>query len=129
MKLSKKDIEFMNSAPRWYVPELQISSALWKQVKSDYRAHINKKLDKKDERYVHHIDCSEHLTKASSYLLDNHTKYGVVMFSKLVTKCGFHLSYPTQFISHKTKSKLDLYSWNQQIDNELKYGLKATLNK
>jgi hypothetical protein len=127
--IGKKEIEFMNAKPKWYVPTLKITATMWKKVKSDYRIHANKKLDKKHPDYIHTIESSEEITRAASFLLDNHTKYGVVMFSKLETACGFYISYPTQCISNKTKSKLDLYMWNQQIDNELKYCLKAALNK
>ena len=129
MKLSKKDLEVINGKPRLYVPTLKITATMWKKVKSDYRAHANKKLDKKHPDYIHTIESSEEITKAASFLLDNHTKYGVTMFTKLETGCGFYIPYATQCISNKTKSKLDLYSWNQQIDDELKYALKATLNK
>ncbi|MFY7936862.1 MAG: hypothetical protein ACOVOQ_05765 [Flavobacterium sp.] len=129
MKLSKRDLEVLNGKPRWYVPELTISASLWKQVKRDYRAYVNKKLDKKHPNYIHTITSSEEITKAASYLLDNHTQYGVVMFSKLKTKCGFNIPYALQFISEETYDKLDLYRWNQKMDNELKHALKTTLNK
>ena len=129
MKLSKKDLEVINGKPRWYVPTLKITATMWKKVKSDYRAHANKKLDKKHPDYIHTIESSEEITKAASFLLDNHKKYGVVMFTKLETGCGFYIPYGAQYISDKTYDKLSLYRYNQEIDNEFKHALKAALNK
>jgi len=129
MKLSKKDLEVINGKPRWYVPTLKISATMWKKVKSDYRKHANKKLDKKHPDYIHTITSSEQITKAASFLLDNHKKYGVVMFTKLETGCGFYIPYATQFISSKTYEKLELYAYNQDIDNEFKDTLKGKIKK
>jgi hypothetical protein len=88
----------MKQSKEQFVETLTISANKWKKVKSDYRKWWNAGKDKEfDDDYLHHVVCSEHLTRASSFLLDNHKQYGLPLFYKLITGCGMQLNYACQF--------------------------------
>lgn len=90
-----------------FVETLTISHYKWTKVKSDYRKWWNEGKNKEwDKDYCHQVICSEHLTRASSFLLDNHEKYGLPLFYKLRVEgknYTMELNYACQFSSKRNK--------------------------
>jgi hypothetical protein len=90
-----------------FVETLEISHSKWTKVKSDYRKWWNEGKDKEfDNDYCHHVVDSQHLTRASSFLLDNHEKYGLPLFYKLRAKGKnyiMELNYACQFSSKRNE--------------------------
>ena len=98
-----------------FVETLEISHSKWTKVKSDYRKWWNEGRDKEfDTDYLHYVDDSEHLTRASSFLLDNHKKYKLPLFYKLRAKGKnyiMELNYACQFSSKRNKVYELLSKW------------------
>jgi hypothetical protein len=90
-----------------FVETLEISHSKWTKVKSDYRKWWNEGKDKEfDDDYCHHVVSSEHLTRASSFLLDNHEKYKIPLFYKLRARGKnyiMELNYACMFSKNRDK--------------------------